>query len=59
MNSVEANFVSKCFIFILLKYKKLFLKKIKIPKKNRNKLEKLIRNFNLPMSNELMNKSAN
>ena len=29
LKSVEVNFVSKCLIFILIKYKKLFLKKIK------------------------------
>ena len=33
LKSVEANFVSKCFTFFLVKYKKLFLKKLKYQKK--------------------------
>ena len=33
MKSVEANFVSKCFTFFSLKYKKLSLKKFKYQKK--------------------------
>ena len=53
MKSVEANFVSKCFIFYLVKYTKLFFKKLKY-KKNRNKFEKLIRNFNLPIEAALL-----
>ena len=44
LKSVEANFVSKCFIFILIKYIKRFLKKFN-NKKNRNKFQKLIRNL--------------
>ena len=33
LKSVEVNFVSKCFTFFLVKYNKLFLKKLKNQKK--------------------------